>query len=369
MHRASIAGKTRVTRRDDSHTDACRSRVSPAALAGYRTLLPPTIPAGIVPGKIPVSNPLVTEHFCVSLCKAGWDAVAPWPGVNPADWFKKTLRHYLAPRLHESTESNMDARAQGTDGDAMQLAIDINTSDDGDCVYLGMREANEGAPFLSAGPLALKAEEYRPGLGAHFLSALGTDFWIVTPMRVQEMVGYMYWQGGDSEEEVSDQYDTDDPYQGPTRDQLLAAFPAWACMHAEAAAACRQISADDLGVIARTGPEPFRNIARECLFVRSRKWDRRRADKANLTPNFDELGFEDVWGWGGVTTWSREDEFTTRVVDEAYNYAMQINSSPYNVLVNLPQDITPAGAKQLIHTLVHHVERFSAVSRLLALCR
>ncbi|MEO8383638.1 MAG: hypothetical protein ABI583_00240 [Betaproteobacteria bacterium] len=342
--------------------DASLAGISAAALSGYRSLLPPVIPAGVIPGRIAQSNPHISVNTCLALYEAGWNAIGARDKITPDRWLKETLQHYLEPMTNAKTVS-------GHTRVGMDLDIHINSDDDEQIAWIGMQESHQGVGFTMIGDLAMKAEAFQPGLGARFIDALGADSWVITPARAFEMASYLCWHGEDDEACVIEELGAEEIYQGIRRADFDKTYPKWAYHPPANIGAGKQLSEERLRQIADTGEWPFREIARECLAIDALSRAHKRLADSPFGLNLDILGFEDVWAYGAVAQWSPDDNLSEILADEAYQLAMQVNASPYNILLQIPPALTPAKARLLIQTLESYVGRFAAVARLLSLAQ
>ena len=344
----------------DASSNAGHAGISAAALIGYRSLLSPVIPAGVIPGRIAQTNPHISASTCLALHEAGWNAIGARDKITPDQWLKETLQHYLEPVMNTKA-------ASGSAQVEMDLDVHINSDEDEQLAWIGMQESHEGVGFKLIGELALKAEAFQPGLGARFIDALGTDSWVITPERAFEMASYLCWHGEDDERTVVEELGIEDNYQGIRRADFDKTYPKWAYHPPTNSESRKLLSENRLRQIAATSEWPFREIACECLAIGALRQDRSHLADSPFWLNLDTLGFEDVWAYAAVAQWSPDDNLSEMLADEAYQLAMQVNTSPYNILLQIPPTLTHAKARLLIHTLESYVGRFAAVARLLSL--
>jgi len=343
--------------RAGTKADVGKSCAAPAALAGYNALMLPTIPAGVIPGRIDSGNPFITADACIAMHAAGWNTIPARQNLTPAHWFHESVQHYLSRFLPPKPQAC-----------GLSMDFGIHVSEEGEWAYISLSASTDGHTCRHIGELAELAHASY-GIGPSLLKALGTEHWVITPQRIFEIVSNLYWYGEDDEEFAAQEHsEPGEEYNGYKRADFERTFPEWAFNSTAMYTADKCVSNAKLKNVARTAPHPFNVIAEQCLALRVLSQQNFVALPGTRV-DIEELGVEELWPYTGAVYWRENDNLTEAVSDEHYQYAMQGSAECINAFIKIPKSLTRAEAVNFIRGLELDVQRFAAVSRLFGLLK
>ncbi|MFM7459397.1 MAG: hypothetical protein ACKO15_00945 [Burkholderiales bacterium] len=337
--------------------------ITPAALASYVNLLPPTLRgSGVAPVRMPGT---ITTAMCLNFYDAGWNAIRPSADMIPDRWLRETVKHYL-----EGAEAEAKKPFGITTDDAygldMVFGVGVNEGCECAAIVIGTASSADGLGYR----IADNERRLRPyieflaaadlDLARAVLRCLARNYAIVTPETVVDMIRHFSWLGEDDESLVVEEYTDLEigmcQYGGITREEVDATYPRWLqepwIKRKDGGFARRQrMSREKRERLARHR----RKDVREALALVEAVDSERAAHKEAANALFAAEGYEEVRPEEEflptiIMTWDGEG-MAHATVDMANEYAMQGGATDAETISSVDSLIDPVHVRHLVQYL------------------
>jgi PRTRC genetic system protein F len=337
--------------------------ITPAALASYLNLLPPSLQgSGIGPTRLPDT---ITTAMCLNFYDAGWNEIQPTAEMTPDGWFRATVKHYLE---HAEAEAKKPFGAATEDAYGLDLVFGFHDAYEAKILIIGteravrtrgcQRSSNERRlrPYIE---YLTKADRK---LAQAVLRCLAHDGAIVTPETVVDMIRDYHWHGEDDEsivmQEHTDPQTGESLYDGITRKEVDETYPDWLqepWMRLKNGRYARRqhISRATRERLARQRSKDVREaLALVEAIVRERKSIKPAANALFAAESYEKCRPEEEEFLPSiVTTWDDEG-LTHATVDMVYEYAMQGGAVEFETLSSTDDLNDPVHVRHLIRYLI-----------------
>ena len=344
---ASIASR-RLSRERRGNSDRIRSHAA-TSLAKRQAQAPwtfdgalPTSQRSAIAPLLERESSLATPELALALHDAGLTCKKTLTrAISPLAWIVGAIDELASRHVPRKTFVTLYLSIHETSEQRLAVALDLPPQE---------------TPAVPLQPL-LEVFRSQPARRAA-CSIINNTLMLMGPDRLFYAVSYSNWQGEDDEESIKAEYAAGgETYEGITRAQWDAVYPAWTRSSTKA-----QVAAGlcELRSTARGRTHAAR--AAKALVALKDAGDLPR-DRSLFLDAAEALGADSHDPWGIPMIGSREENVSALVLDQMYEMLMESSTDSSLYLLQFPQPETKS-ARKFVRTLQALLREFAAASEL-----